>query len=132
MVLSHIHGDHTGGLQRFLEKKSRVAVYLPDSFSGSFKQVVASLGARVEAVFGPRELFSGVYTTGEFGNGIREQALAFRTATGFVVITGCAHPGIVKMVRKVKEISGGETVYLVIGGFHLGGEPPFRIGSIAD
>jgi 7,8-dihydropterin-6-yl-methyl-4-(beta-D-ribofuranosyl)aminobenzene 5'-phosphate synthase len=132
LVLSHIHADHTGGLEPFLEKNSCVAVYLPDSFPGNFKQAVASLGARVEAVLKPRELFSGVYTTGELGTGIREQALAFKTATGLVVITGCAHPGIVKMVGKAKEISGEETVCLVIGGFHLGGEPPPRIETIAE
>lgn len=132
VVLSHIHGDHTGGFERFLEKNTRVVVYLPDSFPSNVKQAVASLGPRVEAVPGPGELFSGVYTTGELGNGIREQALAFKTATGLVVVTGCAHPGIVKMVRKAKEISGEETVCLVIGGFHMGGEPPSRIESIAE
>ena len=36
-----------------------------------------------------------------------------------VVVTGCAHPGIVEMVRRAKESAGGE-VALVMGGFHLG------------
>ena len=31
VVLSHIHGDHTGGLERFLEKNPRVIVYSPDA-----------------------------------------------------------------------------------------------------
>jgi 7,8-dihydropterin-6-yl-methyl-4-(beta-D-ribofuranosyl)aminobenzene 5'-phosphate synthase len=132
VILSHIHGDHTGGLEAFLRRNNRVVVYLPDSFPGNFKQAVTSMGARVEAVPEPRELFPGAYTTGELGNGIREQALALKTAAGLVVITGCAHPGIVEMVRKAKEISGEETVCLVIGGFHLGGEPPSKIESIAQ
>jgi len=132
VVLSHLHGDHTGGLERFLEKNPRVIVYVPDSFPGSFKKAVASLGARVEEVFEPKELFPGAYTTGEIGDGIREQALALKTAAGVMVITGCAHPGIVKMVQGAREITGEDKVYLVVGGFHLGGEPPSRLESIAE
>jgi len=131
VVLSHIHGDHTGGLGGFLEKNSHVVVYLPGSFPGNFKKAVMSLGARVEEVLEAKELFPGAYTTGELGGGIREQALALKTTEGLVVITGCAHPGIVSMVRKAREITGEDRVYLVIGGFHLGGEPPSRIESIA-
>ncbi len=131
VVFSHIHGDHTGGLEGFLEKNPRVVVYLPGSFPGNFKKAVMSLGARVEEVFEAKELCRGAYTTGELGDAIREQALALKTAEGLVVITGCAHPGIVKIVRKAREITGEEMVYLVAGGFHLGGEPPSRIESIA-
>jgi len=132
VILSHIHVDHTGGLGKFLEKNNRVVVCLPGSFPGNFKKAVMSLGADVKDVLEPKELFPGVYTTGELGNGIREQALALKTAAGLVVITGCAHPGIVKTVQKAKDISGDETVRLVIGGFHLGGEPPSGIESICE
>ena len=61
-----------------------------------------------------------------------EQALALKTTEGLVVITGCAHPGIVNMVRKAREITGEERVYLGVGGFHLRGETPSRIESIAQ
>jgi 7,8-dihydropterin-6-yl-methyl-4-(beta-D-ribofuranosyl)aminobenzene 5'-phosphate synthase len=131
VVLSHIHGDHTGGLERFLEKNPRVVVYLPASFPENFKKAVKSLGGRFEEVREARELFPGAYTTGELGDGIREQALALKTTKGLVVITGCAHPGIVNMVRKAREITGEDTVYLAVGGFHLGGEHPSRIESVA-
>jgi 7,8-dihydropterin-6-yl-methyl-4-(beta-D-ribofuranosyl)aminobenzene 5'-phosphate synthase len=131
VVLSHIHGDHTGGLERFLERNSHVIVYLPASFPENFKKAVKSLGARFEEVLEARELFPGAYTTGELGDGIREQALALKTTEGLVVITGCAHPGIVNMVRKAKEMTGQDTVYLLVGGFHLGGEQPSRIKSVA-
>jgi len=132
VVLSHFHGDHTGGIGGFLEKNPRVVVYLPGSFPVSFKKAVTSLGARVEEVIEGKELCPGGYTTGELGDAIREQALALKTAEGLVVITGCAHPGIVKIVRKAREITGEEMVYLVAGGFHLGGEPPSRIESIVE
>jgi 7,8-dihydropterin-6-yl-methyl-4-(beta-D-ribofuranosyl)aminobenzene 5'-phosphate synthase len=74
----------------------------------------------------PMEIAEGVYTTGEMGRGLVEQALVLVTnqgpstgsGQGLVVVTGCAHPGIVKIVRKAKDVVNGE-VYLVMGGFHL-------------
>jgi 7,8-dihydropterin-6-yl-methyl-4-(beta-D-ribofuranosyl)aminobenzene 5'-phosphate synthase len=44
-----------------------------------------------------------------------------RTDEGLVVVTGCAHPGIVEIVRRAKALSG-DPFYLVLGGFHLGGK----------
>jgi 7,8-dihydropterin-6-yl-methyl-4-(beta-D-ribofuranosyl)aminobenzene 5'-phosphate synthase len=41
-----------------------------------------------------------------------------RTQRGLLVITGCAHPGIIYMLDKVKRDFGGD-FYLVLGGFHL-------------
>jgi 7,8-dihydropterin-6-yl-methyl-4-(beta-D-ribofuranosyl)aminobenzene 5'-phosphate synthase len=40
---------------------------------------------------------------------------------GLVVISGCAHSGIINTVQYAKEISGVDQVYAVIGGFHLTG-----------
>jgi len=40
---------------------------------------------------------------------------------GLVVISGCAHAGIINTVRYSKKITGMETVHAVIGGFHLTG-----------
>ncbi len=38
---------------------------------------------------------------------------------GLVVVTGCAHSGIVNTVLYAQEISGVEKVHAVVGGFHL-------------
>jgi 7,8-dihydropterin-6-yl-methyl-4-(beta-D-ribofuranosyl)aminobenzene 5'-phosphate synthase len=40
---------------------------------------------------------------------------------GLVVVSGCAHAGIINTVRYAQEVTGINTVYAVIGGFHLGG-----------
>jgi 7,8-dihydropterin-6-yl-methyl-4-(beta-D-ribofuranosyl)aminobenzene 5'-phosphate synthase len=40
---------------------------------------------------------------------------------GLVVISGCAHSGIVNTVRHAKALTGVDQVYAVIGGFHLTG-----------
>ena len=131
VVLSHAHGDHTGGLGGILAVNKGVTVYLPRSFPSSFKAQVRT-HARVVEVHEPMEIAEGIYTTGEMGRGLVEQTLVLVTGQGMVVITGCAHPGIVKIVKKAKEIVSGE-VYLVLGGFHLGGAGKRAVkGIIAD
>jgi len=129
VVFSHIHGDHTGGLAGFLKKNNQVTVYLPKSFPQSFKNGVKSYGTSMEEVDAPREIIPGIYTTGELGRGIKEQSLIVKTSRGLVVITGCAHPGIVTIIREAKKIAG-DKVYLVLGGFHLGGTPTTQINAI--
>jgi 7,8-dihydropterin-6-yl-methyl-4-(beta-D-ribofuranosyl)aminobenzene 5'-phosphate synthase len=128
VVLSHAHGDHTGGLGALLGTGVRPTVYMPRSFPARFKADVRSLTTLVE-VHGPVEIRPSIHTTGEVGRGLVEQALAVETGDGLVVVTGCAHPGVVKMVRRAKESVGGE-VYLVMGGFHLGGTSQRRVKAV--
>ena len=118
VVLSHIHGDHTGGLQKFIKKNPKVDVYLPKSFPRRFKEKVALLGAKVIEVDKKTKICKNVYSTGQLGKLIKEQGLVLRTEKGLVIITGCAHPGIVKMVKTAKDFFN-EPVLLVMGGFHL-------------
>lgn len=118
VVLSHIHGDHTGGLGGILKMNSDLIVYLPKSFPNDFKKDVESYKAKVVEVGGPVEIAEKVSSSGELGTLIKEQSLIVRTSKGPVVITGCAHPGIVDIIEAVKKITG-EDVYLVMGGFHL-------------
>ena len=40
---------------------------------------------------------------------------------GLVVLTGCAHAGIVNTVEHARHISGVDRVWAVVGGFHLAG-----------
>jgi len=131
VVLSHIHGDHVGGLGGILNQNSDVTVYLPASFPQSLKEDVKLYGAEVKEIHEPRELFDGVYTTGELNGGIKEQSLIVKTDEGLVIITGCAHPGVVNVVQKAREIAG-DKVYLLLGGFHLGGASASKIESIID
>ncbi len=118
VVLSHIHGDHTGGLGSFLEKNSNVAVYLPESFPAKFKDNVRDKGAKIVEVEQSLEICENVYSTGRLGTLRKEQSLVIRTEAGLVVITGCGHPGIVKIVKTAKKLLK-ENILLVVGGFHL-------------
>lgn len=120
VVLSHIHADHTGGLEAFLRQNANVTVYLLCSFPHTFQQQIKHLGANVVEINGPMRLFDKVHSTGEMGNGIKEQALILNTSKGLVVITGCAHPGIENIVRKARQYLKKD-IYLIMGGFHLTG-----------
>ena len=40
---------------------------------------------------------------------------------GLVVVSGCAHSGIVNTVRRAQALTGRKKLYAVLGGFHLGG-----------
>jgi 7,8-dihydropterin-6-yl-methyl-4-(beta-D-ribofuranosyl)aminobenzene 5'-phosphate synthase len=129
IALSHIHGDHTGGLEGILEANPNVTVYVLKSFPGEFKETIESSGSGIVEVSGPMGIAEGVSTAGELGTWIREQSLVINTERGLVVLTGCAHPGIVDIVRKVKETVNG-SVYLVMGGFHLSDAGDDELGSV--
>jgi 7,8-dihydropterin-6-yl-methyl-4-(beta-D-ribofuranosyl)aminobenzene 5'-phosphate synthase len=129
VVISHIHGDHAGGLHHLLRENREVVTYLPRSFPESFKRDVEQHGSRVVPVHDPVTICEGVFSTGEVGTMLREQALVVRTGRGLVVITGCAHPGIEKIVHTAKERFGGE-IFLVLGGFHLAGSTMAEIEPV--
>lgn len=52
---------------------------------------------------------------------------------GLLVLTGCGHAGVVNIVSYARKITGIDSVYAVIGGFHLNG-PLFEpiIGATCD
>lgn len=112
VFISHLHGDHTGGLSGLLEMNPDLKVYKPESFSD------------------PTEIIKGVFTTSPLNTWIKEQSLILNTKKGLVVITGCAHPGVVNIVKKAKEMIPEKSVYLVLGGFHLNGASDSELRTI--
>lgn len=120
VVLSHLHSDHVGGLKEFLDKNEQVTVYLPVSFPQEFKDNLLSSSIKIMEVHDATEICDGVYTTGELGAGIKEQSLIVHTTQGMIVITGCAHPGIVAILKRAKDLVEDD-ILLAMGGFHLGG-----------
>jgi len=131
VVLSHEHWDHTGGLEELLRVNSNVKVFLLQSFPDALKKKVDEAGADAVLISGPQEITTGAYTTGAMGSAIKEQALIITTDKGAVVITGCAHPGVVKIVKKAKELTGQE-ILLVMGGFHLQGHSEDAVQGIIE
>lgn len=124
VVISHDHWDHTGGLWELLKKKEGLTVYACPNFSLKFKEKVKRSKGKLIEVMKPTEISKGVFITGEIpgeykGEYMPEQALVVKTKNGITAITGCAHPGIIKMARKIKKEFPDERFYFVLGGFHL-------------
>lgn len=127
VVLSHAHGDHTGGLQGLLATAVTPTVHMPASFSRALRRAVAENAELIE-VTGPREIVPGMWTTGEVAGPVAEQALVVKTTEGWVLITGCAHPGVETMATQAISVTGGPLA-LVIGGYHLGNADRAKIDA---
>lgn len=129
IVLSHEHGDHTGGLLSVLKKKKNLPVYVPASFSRRFVHSVEAAGGNIVKVDDPVKICENVHLSGEVKGPVNETSLILDTSKGLVVITGCAHPGVANIVRRSREIFN-KKAYFVFGGFHLGDTPPLRVEAI--
>lgn len=124
VVISHDHWDHTGGLWELLKAKNGLKVYACPGFSKEFKEKVKELQAELIEAAKLTEISQNIFITGEIPGAYHsrympEQAVVLKTENGITVITGCAHPGILKITEKVKTKFPGELIYLVFGGFHL-------------
>jgi 7,8-dihydropterin-6-yl-methyl-4-(beta-D-ribofuranosyl)aminobenzene 5'-phosphate synthase len=129
IVLSHNHHDHTGGLFGLLKENSQVKVFLPQSFPQSFKDQVEDYGSTVVEIDQFSPIINGVYSTGQLGISIKEQSLIVDSNKGLVILTGCAHPGIMKIIKRVKA-NLDKKIYLVMGGFHLSSASDSQLNQI--
>jgi len=103
VVLSHEHNDHTAGLQALLSAGADPMIYLPPPFSSSLKNQFNQQAEVIEVVPGLR-IAERISTLGEIQGSPPEQALVIDTPRGLVVITGCAHPGVVNIIQIVNGI----------------------------
>lgn len=129
IVITHNHWDHSGGLFEVMEKNNDVPVYLPISFPYAFIRRVEGKGAKVISIDEPIELCENVFLTGEMGDRTKEQSLIIDSRKGLVIITGCSHQGIVNILKLAKKLFD-KKIYLVFGGFHLGGKKDSELQEI--
>ncbi|MBW1646120.1 MAG: MBL fold metallo-hydrolase [Deltaproteobacteria bacterium] len=131
VFLSHEHWDHTGGLAALLAVNPRLTVILPTTFSAPFRRTLARHRLTVELVAaGGRELAPGFFSTGPLGREVPEQALGVVAADRLVMVTGCAHPGVVELGRQLLPVAGRPPT-LVTGGFHLLAAPPPAVAAVS-
>lgn len=119
IVLSHNHWDHTGGLGAVLGKNKHCTLYFGKSYPGSFQEKLKNQRINFMLVSELRTISEGIFAGPEMGGlGLKEIPLTIQTEKGLVIITGCAHPGIVNIIEEIKQ-QLNENIYLVLGGFHL-------------
>lgn len=114
VVLSHGHGDHTGGLLDLLEENQNLSVYALASFSRWLKNQIPAKTKLIE-VREQMQIRGDIFTTGELGTYIKEQSLICLDKKGVFVVMGCSHPGVHTILNAASKF--GE-IYGVIGGFH--------------
>ncbi|MCD6469441.1 MBL fold metallo-hydrolase [Candidatus Bathyarchaeota archaeon] len=115
IVFSHEHMDHTGGFQ-IIGMLGEVEVYVLESFSKHFKQKILSFpNAKMRKINKLEEIDDDIFTTGELGFFIKEQSLIIKRGKNVIVVTGCSHPGLDKILKVASKIG---KIYGVIGGFH--------------
>jgi 7,8-dihydropterin-6-yl-methyl-4-(beta-D-ribofuranosyl)aminobenzene 5'-phosphate synthase len=119
LFLSHHHWDHIGGLDSVIEMNPDIETIAPSSLS---KHLIKDLKTMVKSVrvIGKNSsaVYDDIYTTGVMGDETHEQSLVIDTDKGLIVITGCAHGGIVEIAKKAQTMLD-KKIALLIGGFHL-------------
>jgi 7,8-dihydropterin-6-yl-methyl-4-(beta-D-ribofuranosyl)aminobenzene 5'-phosphate synthase len=121
IFISHQHWDHTRGLFYLAQNYPGVnfKVYILKNFTQSFKrQLTKYKNLKIIEIKKPAKIKNNIYTTGEISGSIPEQSLVIEKRKGLIIITGCSHPGIVKIVDWVKKMFSKDVLFL-IGGFHL-------------
>jgi 7,8-dihydropterin-6-yl-methyl-4-(beta-D-ribofuranosyl)aminobenzene 5'-phosphate synthase len=137
VIISHDHWDHTGGLWGILKEKKGLEVYVCPDFNGLFKDRVRDLRGRIVETDKISEIKKNIFVTGEVGGIYKgrympEQALIIKRKEGLNVITGCAHPGILEILKRVKEGFPQQKIRFVFGGFHLKDNNEEEINNIID
>jgi 7,8-dihydropterin-6-yl-methyl-4-(beta-D-ribofuranosyl)aminobenzene 5'-phosphate synthase len=121
------------------------------------KEDIEALGVKVVEVKDPVQIIPGVYFTGNIERVTTyekvppsllikrgekpepddfrgEQAIFFNVkGKGLLVLSGCAHAGIVNTVKHAQKIVGTDKVHAVMGGFHLiNAKPEVIQNTVAD
>lgn len=123
IAISHDDWDHIGGLWKLLDTNRDATVYVCPHFKKEIKKKITESGAILVETQGVTEIGDDIYLSGELtgrrqGLDIPEQYLAIKKENGIVLITGCAHPGIIGIIQHAKS-AFGSNVNVLIGGFHL-------------
>ncbi len=126
IVISHLHLDHVGGME-YQRRRTFALSKEPLNLEGMTAFVPVPMThstARVEVVEGPRVIAPGVASLGPiprqlfFFGWTPEQSLAVNVeGRGIVLITGCGHSTIQRIVERA-EMLFDEPIYGIVGGLH--------------
>ncbi|MEW6040311.1 MAG: MBL fold metallo-hydrolase [Elusimicrobiota bacterium] len=134
VVISHDHWDHTNGLWYVLQENPDMKVFVCPGFSKEFKEKLNKFNATIVECQDITRIKENIFTTGEIAGEydrkpIVEQSLVIKN-NKLSIVTGCAHPGIVTIIKRIKQ-NFSCPINLVLGGFHLCDKSILQIHQIA-
>jgi len=154
--LSHPHFDHFNALNEILKAykdsiRKGIPFYVGEQFFVTIGGIplkrgdIEGLGlVKLMEIKEPTPIIPGAYLPGKIELItdyetkqeilIGEQALILNVkGKGLVVLSGCAHRGIVNTVKRAQKMAGIEKVCAIMGGFHLiNANPEVIKKSVAD
>jgi len=117
-VLSHYHVDHFGGAAYVAQEVPGLTTYVPP---GPQARLV-SLGLNPVVVEHSIAPAPGVFIAGPMRAGFMFYEIALLltapAALAPVLVVGCSHPGVVKVVKLCERIAG-QKLFAVVGGMHM-------------
>lgn len=123
VVISHTHSDHIGGLSYIGWVSPHAKVYIPYASGYVLEGFIRRQGLIPQEVLDWIAINSCIYISKPFYGPPWEHALIVKGLKGLIVITGCAHKGIVDMVNEIMSFFKERKIYMVIGGLHLSRAP---------
>lgn len=129
IFISHLHSDHCGALEQLISKyELDVPVFVPSKRCWDWNLKFGKL----IYVGKPMRLIDEMYSTGPLGLWLNEQSFVAKIGdNSSVLVTGCAHPGVVKIIEFVIK-TFRFNVFAVVGGMHLMGTSRFKLEKIVE
>ena len=105
-------------------------VHFLDVFPEEAFRRAAAVGMKPPRVKGPFEVVPGIFSTGIVDGLPPEQSIVIETSQGMVMLVGCSHPGLIKLVDTAQQQRKQDSLRLLLGGFHLLRKQPEDVKSI--
>lgn len=136
VIISHDDWDHIAGLWGVIDRYKDITVYVGPHFNKDLKDRIRTSGVKLVEAPDPVMIREGVYTTGELSGGsprgmLYEHSVVIKNNDYLAVVTGCAHPHLVDILKAARE-AYHLPIDLLIGGFHLKDMDPEKIREIVE
>ena len=114
VIISHNHQEHSGGLEKIYNNNHDIEIYVPIENLITYNRKYSE--AEVIGISEFTEIDTNIYSTGQLGTYLKEQALLLKTFDDeIIVIVGCCHPGLDEIISMAKSLG---PVKAIVGGFH--------------